>query len=202
MPSPHVRDIDASSLASKRFKSSRKKVSAYPDRMMSHRKGLSHFDSVIKEMRTWSDRLMSDVSEVDNVGQMVCIAAILDSIADEEDCGSFLLSETGEHQFRLQSIEIDNDILDSLVGLYGPDAPQLATTWLLEWLERCAPPIYWLGWRFGHIDICGKQGLGLKIEMNHVVYCFRARKTVGITLWDGPDLVNSTLIPIPPWSPS
>lgn len=177
-----------------------KKISAFPERRMSYAKGLDHRSKIMKTMEEWTRKLQVALASIQDSNEMIVAAALLDALADEDECGAFLLTEIPEtNRLRLEDIEIDNDILDALTAKYGDQAPQRATTWLIEWLHEHGPPLWWLGWRFEHCDIRGKRGLGLKIESDNVVYCFRARRTVGITLWDGPDLIRSTLIPIPRW---
>ncbi len=175
-------------------------VSAHPERQLSRSKGMKQRDRVLDELKTWTKRIEADIAAITDDDLQFCVAFLLDAIADDEDCGRFVMTEVeGRGQLKLEHIEIDNDLLMAILQRFGQEKFGEARDWFLHWIRDNSPPIWWLGWRFEHIDIGDVQLRPFQVEIDYVVYCFHSRRTIGITLWDGPTLDKTTILGLPRW---
>jgi hypothetical protein len=177
-----------------------KRVSAHPERQLSRAKGMKQRDRILSQLKDWTRRIEADIGAIDDDDLQFCVAFVLDSIADEENCGRFVMTEVeGSSQLKLEQIELDDDLLAAVVGRFGREKYEEARDWFLNWIRDNSPPLWWIGWRFEHIDIGDQQGRPIQVEIDYVVYCFHNRRTLGVTLWDGPTLEKTTILLLPRW---
>lgn len=174
--------------------------SAFPERKLSRAKGERHRDKILGDLKRWSNQILEDVRAINDSKLQLAVAFMLDALADEDECGRFVLSDVpGTNQLRLDQIELDNDIFQAAIREFGREGLDSARRWFQDWIKENSPPIWWIGWRFERVDIGDVSPRPMQIEADYVVYCFQQRRTIGITLWDGPRLDKTTILTLPRW---
>lgn len=181
--------------------------SGQPHRQLSPRAARTRLRAVLREMKRWSERLKMDVmANVKDEDVLFAIAFILDAISDEEGCGRIeLVMLNGVSKLKLHRLVLDNDLDAALVERCGREKVTEAVDWLRNWMANTRNrdkglPLYWLGWRLGHLkvrDLENKERLW--IEIDNVVIDLSEGRTLGITLWDGPTLFKSKIVTLPSW---
>ena len=176
------------------------------NRKLSLRQGKLKRRETLREFRKWNDKIQKDVSAIKDFNLLSTVAFILDCIADTEDvCGQLgciEVTDGGVYRLQLKEIRLDEEIRTSLFVRYGRDVVRSATVWISNWLRDNKVPFSWIGWRLGHmvVDNDPDDSKKYRVEFNHVILDLHiTMNTVGISLLDGTNLFDSTVLPFPTW---
>jgi hypothetical protein len=148
-----------------------------------------HWRKTEAEWKRIAEELQREVLQIEDPVLKLAVAALIDTLADGDDTGAFLL-QRHERGFRLLHIWIDQDVMQILRDRCGDQVIADATEWLCERIMD--KPITWLSWALGPLDIKGDLRAPLRISVDNIVYSFRERRLIGICL--GPEPVAGARI--------
>jgi hypothetical protein len=150
---------------------------------------------ILRDYRRLAERLKGDIEAIEDSELRFTVAVLVEALSDEDDIASIEIEPLRETSFRFHRVILDNDICVALEAHHG-DHVQAAAQWFADWMAKNPAPITWLGWVFGRVDIAGRRGEKLRVEVDHVVYDFAQRRTIGITLRDRDTMYTSALLPM------